>query len=86
MNEELNALERNITWKVCYLPKNKKSVGCKWIYKIKYHSDGTMERYKARLVAKGYTQTHGIDYHETFIPVAKMNIVRILLSIEVNNN
>jgi Reverse transcriptase (RNA-dependent DNA polymerase) len=53
MDEELHALEKNQTWEICFLPKNKKSVGCKWIYKIKYRSDGTIERYKARLVAKG---------------------------------
>jgi Reverse transcriptase (RNA-dependent DNA polymerase) len=56
------------------------------VYKIKYHSDGIVERYKARLVAKRYTQTHVIDYHETFTPVVKMNTVRILLSTAVNNN
>jgi len=56
-------------------------VGFRWIYTVKYQSNGTLDRYKARLVAKGYTQTYGIDYKETFAPVAKMNTDRIILSL-----
>ena len=85
MDEKLKALEQNQTWKIVSLPKNEKPVGCKWMYKIKYNSNGTIERYKARLVAKWFTQTYDIHYNETFAPVAKMNTVRILFSIAVNN-
>jgi Reverse transcriptase (RNA-dependent DNA polymerase) len=84
MEEELKALEKNETWIITQLPKNKRPVECKWVYKIKYNSDGTIKRYIARLVAKRYTQTYGIDYDEIFIPVEKMNTVRILFSSAVN--
>jgi len=74
-------LESNQTWDIVLLSKNKIAIGCKWIFKIKYNVDGTVERYKARLVAKGYIETEGIDYFEIFSLVEKMTIVRLLLSL-----
>ncbi|RDX92226.1 hypothetical protein CR513_25678, partial [Mucuna pruriens] len=62
-------------------PKDKRVVGCRWIYTVKCKSDGSLEQYKERLVTKGYTQTYGIDYDETFVPVSKMNTVRVILSL-----
>jgi Reverse transcriptase (RNA-dependent DNA polymerase) len=75
MEIEMNELEENCRWKLIELPKGMKSVGCKWVFTIKYNAEGKVERYKARLVAKEYTQTYRIDYQEKISPVAKLNTI-----------
>lgn len=81
MNDELTALERNNTWVFTTLPADKHAIGCKWVYRIKYKSNGDIERYKARLVVLDNKQLAGIDFTETFAPVAKMVSVRVFLSV-----
>jgi hypothetical protein len=80
MQAELDALEQQNTWTLMLLPSGHKPIGCKWVYKLKYKSDGMLDRYKARLVAKGYTQIKGIDYQKTFSPTAKLTTLRCLLT------
>ena len=82
----MNALQNNSTWEIVDLPKEKKTIGCKWVFTVKCKADGNVERYKARLVAKEFTQTYGIDYQETFAHVAKMNSVRVLLFLAIQSN
>ncbi len=83
MDEEMAALDANATWELVTLPKDKKAIGCKWVYKVKYNVDGSMSRYKARLVAKGYAQTYGINYEETYNPAAKITTVRTIIAMAV---
>jgi hypothetical protein len=79
MDEEMVALDANATWELVALPKDKKAIGCKWVYKVKHNEDGSVNKFKARLVAKGYAQTYGINYEETYSPVAKMKTVTVII-------
>ncbi|GMI99343.1 cysteine-rich RLK (RECEPTOR-like protein kinase) 8 [Hibiscus trionum] len=81
MVEEISALNKNDTWELVPKPVDVDLITCKWVYKLKKKTDGTIDRYKARLVARGFSQQYGRDYDETFSPVARMTTVRTIISL-----
>jgi transposase InsO family protein len=81
MQEEYASLMANGTWELAPLPKDRKSVGCKWVFRTKMDAQGNVVRYKARLVARGFSQVEGVDFHDTFAPVAKFTTIRCMLAI-----
>lgn len=81
MLEELKSIESNETWILSDLPVNRRAVGCKWVYKLKFDEKGNISQYKARLVAQGFSQKYGQDYDEVFAPVANSVTFRLLLSV-----
>ncbi|GJV45376.1 ribonuclease H-like domain-containing protein [Tanacetum coccineum] len=85
MHAEIEALNKNHTWIITDLPTNRKPIGYKLIFKIKYKANGEIKRYKARLVAKKFNQREGIDFDETFSPVVKISTIRCLIALSIKN-
>jgi hypothetical protein len=86
MDEELDQIEKNDTWELVPRPKNKNVIDTKWVFRNKLNEDGQVTRNKARLVCKGYAQIEGIDFEETFSPVARMEAIHLLLSYACSKN
>ena len=84
MDDEFAAVQRQQTWSLVHAKLSVNLVGCKWVYKLKLHSDGIIARYKARLVAKGFHQQVGFDYTKTFNPIVKPATVKLILAIAVS--
>ncbi len=83
MEAEMRSLDENQVWDLVDLPPDRKTVGSKWVFKVKTQADGSVARYKARLVAQGYTQRYGTDYDETFCPVVRQESLRTLMALSV---
>lgn len=86
MSEEFQQLQNSQTWVLVDLPRDRKAIGCKWVYKVKKDATGNIQKYKARLVAQGFSQKFGTDYDEVFAPVSRQSTFRIILSISAYAN
>lgn len=81
MENEMKMIEKNETWELVDRPRDRKVIGVKWVYKTKLNPDGTISKHKARLVVKGYSQQAGIDYGDTFAPIARHDTIRTLIAL-----
>ena len=83
IKEEMKSVQENDVWDLVELPKDRKAVGSKWVFKVKTAADGSIERYKAHLVAQGFPQKYGLDYDETFCPVVRPESIRTVIALAV---
>ena len=81
INDEMDSIMSNQTWELVNLPPGSKPIGCKWIFRRKYYTNGMIETFKAILVAKGFKQREGVDYFDTYVLVARITSIRILFSL-----
>ena len=81
MQEEFNMIEKNQTWKLVQRPQDRKVIRVKWVYRTKLNANGSVNKHKARLFVKGFAQIPGVDYFDTFAPVARLDVIRLLLAI-----
>ena len=86
MIDDMDALNGNGTWNLVHLPTGKKAIGCRWVFIVKVNLHGSVALLKTRLMAKGYAQTYGVNYSNTFSPVAKMTYVRLFISLAATHN
>src|ERR1700733_10154909 len=84
--EEINSLIANKTWDIVPLPKDRKAIGSRWVFKVKRNADGSIERYKARVVAKGFSQRPGVDYMEVFAPTFRMASIRTIIALAAKHD
>ena len=85
MEKEMQSLRKNDVWELVELPKDRRAVGSKWVFKLKTDADGAIECHKARLVAQGFSQKHGLDYDETFSPIIRFESLRTVVALAVQN-
>ena len=86
MKEELEAIERNKTWELTKIPKKKKAISFRWVFKVKFKPNGSVGKHKASLVDRGFLHKPGLDYFEVFAPVARHETIRLVISLAANRS